>query len=231
MKKNCLYPNGHTCFAEKQTHGKGMQGKTWITTKNNICFSMAWSYENHLSNIHMLNFLVAIKLVNALKNNGYLNIKIKWPNDLIFNGLKLAGILIESVYKKNSKIYLVIGVGINIEVDIEDKKKIDQKVSDLISVNPEKLVNKNKLAAYLAGAVAESLFEFAEYECKKLSEEWNKLDNYYNVTRIVSINNRLIKVKLLGINETGKLCCFHDKKINLYNINEVKIIKDEFLCN
>ena len=42
MEKNCIYPNGHVCFAEKQSNGRGMLEKSWLPTENNVCFSVAF---------------------------------------------------------------------------------------------------------------------------------------------------------------------------------------------
>ena len=65
----------------------------------------------------------------------------------------------------------------------------------------------------------------------KLSEEWNNIDCNYDKIKTIIINNEKIKTTIKGINEFGQLCCFHNNKMNHYNINEVEIIKDEFLRN
>ena len=129
MQKNCIYPNGHACFAENQHNGRGLSNKSWVAAQSNICFSVAWNYDKALEIPHMLNFHVAIKLVKNLSNNGFLGIQCKWPNDLIYNGSKLGGILIDIIYKKDSTIFLVVGVGINLEVSEADKKNVNQKPS------------------------------------------------------------------------------------------------------
>ena len=72
----------------------------------------------------MLNYYIAIKLVKELHKNDFKKINTKWPNDLIFEGAKIGGILIDLVYRKDSKIYLVVGVGLNLKVSGNDKKGI-----------------------------------------------------------------------------------------------------------
>jgi len=231
MEKNCLYPNGHVCFAENQTQGRGQSTRPWINTKRNICFSVSWNYDQKINEPHMLNFYIAIKLVKALSKEGFLNIKTKWPNDLIFDSSKFLGILIDLVHKKDSKIYLVVGIGINIEVSEEDKKNVKQNITDLKSINSNNAINKNRLASILLAAVVECLSEFENCDYKKLSEEWNNIDCNYDKIKTIMINNEKIKTTIKGINEFGQLCCFHNNKMNHYNINEVEIIKDEFLRN
>ena len=231
MEKNCIYPNGHTCFAEKQSNGRGTLEKSWVATKSNICFSVAWNYEKPLEMTYMLNYFVAIKLVNELTKIGFLGIKVKWPNDIVFNGAKLGGILIDVIHRKDSQLYLVVGVGVNLQAADTDKDNIDQDISDLISVEQNSLVDRNKIAALLLHAVIKSLSEFKECEFRKLSEDWNNMDYNFDKLKTIIVKNKKIKTTLKGINELGQLCCFHDDKINLYNINEVRIFKDEFLRN
>ena len=180
---------------------------------------------------YMLNYFVAIKLVNQLAKIGFLGIKVKWPNDIVFNGAKLGGILIDVIHRKDSQLYLVVGVGVNLQAADTDKDNIDQDISDLISVEQNSLVDRNKIAALLLHAVIKSLSEFKECEFRKLSEDWNNMDYNFDKLKTIIVKNKKIKTTLKGINELGQLCCFHDDKINLYNINEVRIFKDEFLRN
>ena len=122
------------------------------SSKNNICFSVSWNYDKPLEKVHMLNYAIAVQVVKNLNDNGFKNIKLKWPNDLIFNNAKLGGILIDLVNKKNKKIYLVAGLGLNLEVSKNDNNKINQKISDLKSTNiNKKIIEKNKIAAILLG--------------------------------------------------------------------------------
>ena len=230
LEKNCIYPNGHACFAENQTNGRGMHDKTWISSKNNICFSVSWNFEKALEKAHMLNYAIAVEVVKSLNDIGFKNIKLKWPNDLIYNNAKLGGILIDLINKKNKKIYLVVGLGINLETSKNDNDEIDQRISDLKSVCKNSItIEKNKIAAILLEAVITCLSKFEQCNYKKLSEDWNFMDYNYNQVKKILVNKKEISVKLMGINELGQLSCFHDNKIHTYDINEVQIVKNEFL--
>ena len=143
----------------------------------------------------------------------------------------MGGILIDIVYRKDSAIYLVVGVGINIKVSKDNKKNINQDAEDLLSVKNTFCYDRNKISAILLNAVIESLSEFENCDYKKLSEDWNNIDYNYNKKKTVLINNKEVVTKLMGINEVGQLICFHKNKNHIYNINEVKIIKNEFLRN
>ena len=52
MQKNCIYPNGHACFAENQHKGRGLSNKSWVAAQSNICFSVSvWNYDKDLMSI------------------------------------------------------------------------------------------------------------------------------------------------------------------------------------
>jgi len=232
MEKNCIYPSGHSCFAEKQTNARGVAGNSWKNVLKNICFSVAWNFKEKPPHLHMLNFLVAIKLIKSLERIGYSRIQAKWPNDIVYKGSKLGGILIDVKYKKDSQIYIVLGVGLNLELSSEDKKNIDQKVSDLQSVDSKIKLDRNEYAAALLEATIECLTEFEKYDFEKLSDEWNLIDYNFNRVKTIKVSNsKIIEVQIKGINPEGRFCCIHDNKINHYNFNEVEIIKDEILRN
>ncbi len=232
MEKNCIYPNGHTCFSEEQTNARGVSGNSWQNVYKNICFSVAWNFKENTLNFHMLNFLVAIKLIKALERIGYIGIQAKWPNDIVYEGFKLGGILIDIKFKKNSQIFIVLGIGLNLELSNIDKKNIDQKATDLKSVNSKIKLDRNKYSAELLEAIIECLSQFEKYDCKKISDEWNCIDYNFNKVKMIKVcNNEIIKVQMKGINSDGQLCCLHGNRFNNYNFNEVEIIKDEILRN
>ena len=111
-------------------------------------------------------------------------------------------------------------------MDNNDKKIINQKITSLSEITNHKL-SRNTIAAALISVVVESLSIFKNYDFKKLSEEWNKIDYNYNKNKKLLINGiKIDNAKLLGINEKGQLCCLQNEIVNYYNINEVKIIND-----
>lgn len=97
----------HTCVvAKKQTKGRGRCGRTWVSSEGNLFFSLV--LEKPKTDAHLLSFVVALSVVECLKD---LNAKLKWPNDILVNGKKVAGILLEAVDDK-----VIAGVGINTKV-------------------------------------------------------------------------------------------------------------------
>ncbi|MCG2793460.1 MAG: biotin--[acetyl-CoA-carboxylase] ligase [Weeksellaceae bacterium] len=111
-------------FTFNQTKGRGQYGKTWIGKPDqNMAYSLAVkTSEIPISNT-FLNYYTAITVRNFLANLTHNVVQIKWPNDIIMNGKKVCGILIE---KKtiNQNEYFIIGIGINVlQTDFSDLPK------------------------------------------------------------------------------------------------------------
>jgi BirA family biotin operon repressor/biotin-[acetyl-CoA-carboxylase] ligase len=112
-------PDKHGSFTKNQTNGRGTNGRKWEAKIGNLFLSICVKPENKTVNeATQLSFVTAITLINTLKelSKNKLNIKCKWPNDVLIDGKKIAGILLESEIDrtKNEMKYVVIGVGVNV---------------------------------------------------------------------------------------------------------------------
>ena len=95
-----------------QTNGKGTMGKKWISLKGNFFVSIFFELRKNMPNPKEFSLINPIIIKNILIKYTKLEIKIKWPNDLLINSKKVCGILQEFV-KINKKNFLIIGIGIN----------------------------------------------------------------------------------------------------------------------
>ena len=88
--------DGVACIAERQTGGRGRRGRTWLTPPgSNIALSLGKSISIPISEVAPLSLVVGLAAVNALARVGVNDVKLKWPNDVLLNGAKVGGILIE----------------------------------------------------------------------------------------------------------------------------------------
>ena len=100
------------CVAHFQTKGRGRQGRSWVNRQGEcLMFSLGWAFDKPQYELGSLALVVALACRRALADIG-LDVKIKWPNDLVVANDKLAGILIETARVEN-KTVAVIGIGIN----------------------------------------------------------------------------------------------------------------------
>ena len=157
IKRNILEPTLIT--TEKQTNGRGRIGKKWISLKGNLFITLFFKFDNKKINFKQFAVLNAFLLKKVISNIISKKIKIKWPNDLLFNKLKFCGIL-QEVIRFNNFDYLIVGIGLNTNTVPQNKsfkstclknilnKKIDnQKILKKIVIAYEKFLGeKNKLS-------------------------------------------------------------------------------------
>ena len=157
IKRNILEPTLIT--SEKQTNGRGRIGKKWISLKGNLFITLFFEFDQKKINFKQFAVLNAFLLKKVISNIISKKIKIKWPNDLLFNKLKFCGIL-QEVIKFNNFDYLIVGIGLNTNTVPQNKsfkstclknilnKKIDnQKILKKIVIAYEKFLGeKNKLS-------------------------------------------------------------------------------------
>ena len=156
IKKNVSEPT--LIIAERQTHGRGRIGKKWISKKGNLMISLFFKYEKKKINFKQFAILNAFLLKKVFSKTISNKIKIKWPNDLMFNNQKFC-VILQEVIQFNNFDYLIVGIGLNTNVvpqnksfkstslkNILNKKINNQKILKLIIIEYKKLIKeKNRL--------------------------------------------------------------------------------------
>lgn len=117
-KNNC--ENGTVIISEKQTHAKGRSGKDWDSPKGGIWLSIVLYPLIEINKVPLITIATGVAIAKTFEKIGIKNAKIKWPNDILINNKKIAGILIESKTKNNAINKMIIGVGIDANLDFED---------------------------------------------------------------------------------------------------------------
>ena len=118
IKKNNTYPMLVT--SKEQTNGRGRMGKKWISQKGNLFISLFFKLDQKKINFKQFAALNAFLLKKVITKNISKKIRIKWPNDLLFNKKKLCGILQELI-RFNNFDYLIVGIGLNTNIAPENK--------------------------------------------------------------------------------------------------------------
>ena len=120
-------PHGTTAVAEEQTSGKGRRGRSWLGKAGcGIWMSFLLRPQIAVENSSMLTLITALAVEKAVGEETGLQCQIKWPNDIIVNGKKLCGILTELSAQMDELNYVVVGIGINANMqefpdDLRDK--------------------------------------------------------------------------------------------------------------
>jgi BirA family transcriptional regulator, biotin operon repressor / biotin---[acetyl-CoA-carboxylase] ligase len=171
-------PNGTVCLADMQTKGKGQKNRPWISPQSaNIYGSVLWHFPQNSQSLSTLSLQLGLIVLETLKSFGYENINLKWPNDLIWQAKKLAGILVETK-SKGSKISVIAGVGLNTKMPDIQPQLIDQPWTDLKTINPGIEIDRSAIIAQLFQNI---LLMQQNFQQKTFSpQHWNQYDIAHN---------------------------------------------------
>ena len=182
---NISNENGTVILANEQYDGKGRGNKKWISPKGGLWMSLIIKPKIELNKINILSIIAAISVCEIINEISNLETRIKWPNDIVIDNKKIAGIIIDSSINKNNIEYIVIGIGINIVVDI---LKINLFLSsiDRLSQKATSLQNEVKEISFDRFILLKRLLERMEYylflvqnktDNTKIIEHYKKLSN------------------------------------------------------
>ncbi len=121
---------GTVIVAETQTASRGRQGRNWVSRSGNLYLSVVL-YPS-IQTLPYLNSLCGVAVVRAIANISGLKPRIKWPNDVLLNDKKVAGLLVESAIAGDLVHHSIVGIGINVALDADE---IDEIAGGAISLN------------------------------------------------------------------------------------------------
>jgi BirA family biotin operon repressor/biotin-[acetyl-CoA-carboxylase] ligase len=156
---------GTVVIAGEQTAGKGRKNRTWLSPRGSIALSIIlYPGVVYLPYLIMLASLAVVHSIEAVTG---LRPQVKWPNDVLVNGKKVSGILIESSLRGKIVDYAIIGIGINVNLKLSDFPEIRltaTSLSDELGSEVSQLEVIRRLLAeierlYLALPAAESIYQ------------------------------------------------------------------------
>ncbi len=165
-------PSGTCLAAELQSAGRGRRGRSWQSGfGTSLTFSLLWRSELGVAALGGLSLAVGLAVVRALRKLGLAEAMVKWPNDIVVNGEKLGGILIETRGDMLGPSAAVIGIGLNVALPAAMRAEIDQAVTDL-HTHCAAPPTRNRLLAAVLSELMTILAEFAEHGFAAHRAEW-----------------------------------------------------------
>ena len=191
-------------LAEQQLQGRGRRGRTWVSPYGqNLYFSLAWRIDGGARHLDGLSLVVGLAVLRALQSVGLNKSGLKWPNDVLVGGRKIGGILLELVGDPADVCHVVMGVGINVNMRL-DNLGIDQPWTSLAN-ELGAAVNRNSLVAALSVELQKILLRHRQEGFAGLRSEWESVHLWQN--RRVSLSTAQCDVTgdVLGVDNCGAL--------------------------
>ena len=219
--------HGKICLAEYQTAGRGRYGRDWIAPfASGLCFSLGWKFQKEVKEIQLISLLPAVALIRVLHSLGLKKAGVKWPNDLLCQGEKLAGILIEIPANNSTSQSIVIGIGINVYNRTGLSEQIQQP-STSIDQQLDQVPSRTTLAAMLITELL-GLLQIVEKEgLAMIRDEWRRYDVLINTpVKLVSGGNSISGTSR-GINDDGSLSVEIDGELKQFFSGEISLRADD----
>lgn len=189
--------------AECQLAGRGRRGRGWLSPyARNLAVSMGFSTSRPIAELGGLSLVVGIALAEYLEQQGGRDILLKWPNDVLFEGAKLCGILVELSQGPNG-VQIVVGIGVNVSLTAEDHRRIAQSVADLRETGVR--VSRTELVAGIVRAVADRLQHFEAHGFAVFKPAFDRRHAFQRQVCTVVQGEQRIVGEVTGVGDHGEL--------------------------
>ena len=207
--------DGAIIIAAKQTGGKGRLGRKWISPEGGIWLSVILHPKFDISIATLFPIASAVAIAKAIEKLFKISPKLKWPNDLTVKDKKIAGILVDATFESNKIENLVLGIGINFQIDV---KKVEQSLKEtgnyygITSLNKiSKGIKPVKLVQIFLLEL-EKMYEFLNSkQTNKIISEWTKRSSTIGKKIEIDTVDGKIKGKAIRIDEDGALVLARDE--------------------
>ena len=198
--------NGTVVISEKQTKAKGRSGKPWESPLGGVWLSIILKPNVDQSKFPMITLATGVAVAKTLEKIGVEEPEIKWPNDIMINGKKVCGILTEAIAKFNTVENVIIGVGIDANLDVSQFPEELQAGTTTLKEELKREGNENLLIKIFLEEFEKisELFNHEGYEV--ILKEWRKRS--YSIGKIVEVRepfNTYYDGYVVGINKEGAL--------------------------
>ena len=196
-------PDGTLFCAEYQHAGKGRRGRQWHSVLGgSLTFSVLWRFDSGLQSLAGLSLGVGLAVARAVNRHSQRPVRLKWPNDVLVDYRKLAGVLIEVQGDMHGAAFAVVGVGLNVHLTETQRDAVDQAVVDLAEMGIT--TGRNQLLADCLLELHAVSREFRQYGFAALRAAWEALDAYAGRAVALALPDaRSVHGIASGVDETG----------------------------
>lgn len=197
---------GTVVIAEEQTSGRGRMGKSWFSPKGKgIWMSIVLKPQIPLKQTAQLTLLTAVALCRTLNELLHLEVGIKWPNDLLIQGKKISGILLESSGEDDRLNYVIAGIGISANMSREDFPEALTDVATSLRLESGQLIDRSLLICRFLEQLEKLYLLYLQQGFSPIRTLWEALTITLNRKIKVHTREGLMEGTALSIDDAGAL--------------------------
>jgi BirA family biotin operon repressor/biotin-[acetyl-CoA-carboxylase] ligase len=216
--------SGTLCLAERQTAGRGRLGRTWVSPFGaNLYLSLLWRFPFGPARIAGLSLAAGAAVAKTLRTAGARDIALKWPNDVLWQRRKVAGLLLEVAGEAHGPAHVVVGVGVNTHLEQSQATAIDRPWTDLDQVLGHGAYSRNALAAGVADALTQTMDRFDREGLTPFLADWKRFDRYRGEEVELHWGLRTVRGRHVGLDAQGALRLDTGAGVQTFEAGEVSL--------
>ncbi len=214
---------GSVVLAERQTAGRGRRGRDWVSPfGRNLYLSLLWHFPQGAAELAGLSLAVGVAVRRALQSIGADGVGLKWPNDLLHDGAKLAGVLLDVSGESAGPCQVVTGIGINVDMPVQAAQDIDQPWTDLHTLTGE-AVSRNQLAGQV---IDETLYAMQMFQREGLApflDDWQQYDVTAGYQVTLNLADRHVSGEARGVDADGAFLLYAGGRLQRFASGEISL--------
>jgi BirA family biotin operon repressor/biotin-[acetyl-CoA-carboxylase] ligase len=216
--------HGTVLACEHQFAGRGRRGHDWVSAVGgSVTFSLLWRFPRGAGSLAGLSLAVAVGAAEALEKLGARDVTLKWPNDLLCEGRKLGGVLIETAGDPAGPVAAVVGVGVNVRLGPAAHERIGQPATDLAACCTATPSRTAALAGLLA-SIALALDLFSREGFAPFRQAWLRRHAWQG-RRVVLLDTdrRFAEGQVVGVAADGALELASERGVERFHSGELSL--------
>ena len=219
---------GSVIIAEKQTAGRSRKKTDWISPKGGIWMTIILRPDVDLLEASKLTIVAGVALAKTLNDEFNIDAGIKWPNDILIGDKKICGILTEAITEKDKIKAVLVGIGLDVNLDEEEIPDDLKPIATTIKKYMEKTIKRSDILNAFFNQFEEFYDEFIKGNFKYTIKEWRRLSTTTGKRVKVYKKGKALCADAIGIDNSGALIVeLDDGELEKITSGEVKILKEE----
>lgn len=197
---------GLLIVAENQIKGRGRRERSWLCPMGTgILASLILRPQIEIKKADILTLLTAVSVAKAIHNLTNLHAFIKWPNDIIINNKKVSGILAEMRSDSNKIDFVIIGIGINVNIHKSQMPKEIEEIATSLSIELGNDVSRIALLQEVLRLLEDRYLRLKDGNFEEFIDEWRSLLNTIGQNVEVNLHGKVFSGHVLDVDENGAL--------------------------